>query len=118
MMNEEVAKYRELSGDTNPNTPISRIGGYLDGYEKALEQEAKWIPVSEKLPKQGVKVLVQRNDEIEVGYFDGYYEREYWQNGIKDTATNPHWWYSMGRLSTEHPVAWMPLPEPYNVNQS
>lgn len=40
MLNEEVAKYRELSGDTNPNTPISRIGGYLDGYEKALEQES------------------------------------------------------------------------------
>jgi len=42
MSNEEVKKYRELSGDTNPNTPISRIGGYLDGYEKALEQEPKW----------------------------------------------------------------------------
>ena len=40
MLNEEVAKYRELSGDTNPNTPISRIGGYLDGYEKALEQSS------------------------------------------------------------------------------
>ena len=36
-MHEEVAKYRELSGDTNPNTPISRIGGYLDGYERGLE---------------------------------------------------------------------------------
>lgn len=37
MLHDEVKKYRELSGDTNPNTPISRIGGYLDGYEKALE---------------------------------------------------------------------------------
>ena len=41
MLHEEVKKYRELSRDTNPNTPISRIGGYLDGYEKALEQEPK-----------------------------------------------------------------------------
>ena len=39
MLHEEVIKYRELSGDTNPHTPISRIGGYLDGYERALEQE-------------------------------------------------------------------------------
>lgn len=39
MLHEEVIKYRELSGDTNPNTPISRIGGYLDVYEKALDQE-------------------------------------------------------------------------------
>ena len=41
MLHEEIKKYRELSGDTNPNTPISRIGGYLDGYEKALEQNEK-----------------------------------------------------------------------------
>lgn len=39
MLSEEVKRYRELSGDNNPNTPISRIGGYLDGYERALEQE-------------------------------------------------------------------------------
>ena len=37
MLNEEVKQYRELSGDNNPHTPISRIGGYLDGYEKAME---------------------------------------------------------------------------------
>lgn len=37
MLNEEVAKYRKLSGDNNPDTPISRIGGYLDGYERALK---------------------------------------------------------------------------------
>ena len=47
MLNEEVSKYRELSGDISPNVPISRIGGYLDGYEKALEQEpndfARWV---------------------------------------------------------------------------
>ena len=39
MLNEEVKRYRELSGDNNPHTPISRIGGYLDGYEKAMEQK-------------------------------------------------------------------------------
>lgn len=46
MLNEEVQKYRDLSGDDNPNTPISRIGGYLDGYERALEQcqrTGRWI---------------------------------------------------------------------------
>lgn len=37
MLSEEVKKYRRLSGDDDPNTPISRIGGYLDGYEKAVE---------------------------------------------------------------------------------
>lgn len=37
MLVDEVAKYRRLSGDTRENTPITRIGGYLDGYEKGLE---------------------------------------------------------------------------------
>ena len=46
MLNEEVAKYRKLSGDNNPDTPISRIGGYLDGYERALAERktGEWIP--------------------------------------------------------------------------
>ena len=51
MLNEEVARYRKLSGDTTPNVPISRIGGYLDGYEKALEQE----PCPNAISRQAVK---------------------------------------------------------------
>ena len=56
MLHEEVKKYRELSGDANPNTPISRIGGYLDGYEKALEQE----PCEDAISRQAVKDLFCR----------------------------------------------------------
>ena len=49
MLNEEVKKYRELSGDNNPHTPINRIGGYLDGYEKAMEQKTgHWNRVTDK----------------------------------------------------------------------
>jgi hypothetical protein len=44
MLSEEVKRYRELSGDNNPHTPICRIGGYLDGYEKAMESKTGyWI---------------------------------------------------------------------------
>lgn len=49
MLHEEVQRYRELSGDNNPHTPISRIGGYLDGYEKAIEQKTgHWIKTKEQ----------------------------------------------------------------------
>ena len=69
MMHEEVAKYRELSGDTNPNTPISRIGGYLDGYEKALEQEACEDAVS----RQAVLDLIEHYNSDGLGsVFFGY----------------------------------------------
>jgi hypothetical protein len=40
MLHEEVEKYINLSGDKEAwqNTSASRIGGYLDGYEKGLEK--------------------------------------------------------------------------------
>lgn len=37
-LHEEAERYRKLSGDYNPKTPISRIGGYLDGYERAMQE--------------------------------------------------------------------------------
>ena len=39
MLHEEVEKYINLSGDKEAwqNTSVSRIGGYLDGYDKGLE---------------------------------------------------------------------------------
>lgn len=39
MLHEEVEKYVKLSGDKEAwqNTPIIRIGSYLDGYDRGLE---------------------------------------------------------------------------------
>ena len=39
MLHEEVEKYINLSGDKEAwqNTSVSRIGGYLDGYDRGLE---------------------------------------------------------------------------------
>ena len=58
---------------------------------KALEQEPKWIPVSERLPEEGGRYLVYTwSHEIEMAqYVDGYWN-------IKTPIS-----------------AWMPLPEPY-----
>lgn len=125
MLNEEVKRYRELSGDNNPYTPISRIGGYLDGYEKAMEQQPRWISVSERLPEDLEPVnITWVNHEPEPYYHD-----------IKDknfVATGIHYrgkwyWYSttcadyLGEYGDNEidlvddaieVMAWMPLPEP------
>lgn len=89
------------------------------GWRKELEERGcdffddgnKWIPVTESMPELGVKVLVQRYKfgEFDIGYYDGYHEREYWQNGTKHTETVPYWWYIGGRLSVKNPIAWIPF---------
>lgn len=45
MLHEEVEKFSRLSGKDGHKTPISRIGGFLDGYETAKEEAkrtGKW----------------------------------------------------------------------------
>ena len=61
---------------------------------------AKWIPVSERLPKEGVQVLVTDDAgglatiDVDYGYFDEEYGRFDW-------------------FHSQNVTAWMPLPEPY-----
>ena len=60
---------------------------------KALEQEPRWIPVSEKLPeKNGEYLITGRQGAVNKRrYHDGH-------------------WYSNWSV-----IAWMPLPEPYKA---
>lgn len=71
MLHEELRKYRKLSGDLNPNTPISRIGGYLDGYERALEQKPREDAISrlevlDEINRIGIKAFETYNDYSEL----------------------------------------------------
>ena len=59
---------------------------------KALEQEPKWIPVSERLPEEDDLYLVNFDDgEYDLVYFCKY------------------------AFSYSGVIAWMPLPEPYKA---
>ena len=78
----------------------------------------EWILVKDRLPNKHKKVLVQTlEDEIEVAEFSGYGETTYWKDGKEYTEKSPRWWYSMGRLSSKHPKAWMPLPKLYKAER-
>ena len=60
----------------------------------------KWIPVSERPPKEGVQVLVTDDAgglatiDVDCGYFDEEYGRFEW-------------------FHSQNVTAWMPLPEPW-----
>lgn len=69
---------------------------------EVLEQAPKWIPVSERLPEEGLTVLIlAENGQIEFGQRDEN-KWEWLAESIADYWTE-----------AEEVIAWQPLPEPY-----
>ena len=92
---------------------IQSLMGHIEALEKtikALKQEPKWIPVSERLPEDRRTVLV-------TAYWHETYqvmEASYYGDGL--------WWCVPFNNCGEHmqqlkPKAWMPLPKPYEPQE-
>lgn len=96
----EILKYVEAHGSLVIEAKEKAI--------EALEQEPKWIPVSERLPKAGEYV----------GDVDKYYlvQNEYGDMMVARYTRNEYWEqiFRFQPISDEI-VAWMPLPEPYKA---
>ena len=69
------------------------------------ESTYKWIPCSERLPKEGENVLVCLENET---YDIAFYSTKY----CSWISSSDEWSYEK-----ESVVAWMPLPEPYKENE-
>ena len=83
---------------------------YLDALNmaiKALEQEPRWIPVSEMLPENKETALVTFKHFVS-GNTIGL-------GSVILLRGKPHWHVREQNLGTYDVLAWMPLPEPYKT---
>ena len=75
-----------------------------DDILEILEQEPKWIPVSERLPTGQTEVIVSIHDDSGDTPFD--YTASGW------VTDNGEYWIVDGEINY-YVIAWMLLPEPY-----
>ena len=100
-LREDMWKYEQITGESAEHVPIIKLGAFLDGYDmgiKALEQQPRWIPVYEKLPKQEGWYLISLGGKT---------------YGGADVDMYCKGWVKYGT----HVLAWMPLPEPYEESR-
>ena len=98
MTNEEAIEIIKIArAEVEWEYPMDYAAAFDKAIE-ALEQEPKWIPVSERLPEAGKQYLCCNEDGFrEVGYLS----KVTGEWGFTDTE-------AFGEV-----IAWMPLPEPY-----
>lgn len=60
--------------------------------------DLKWIPVTERLPEDGERVLITHKGGVSFGWYNG----SHWERGA-----------STNHRPLQTVIAWMPLPEPW-----
>lgn len=75
---------------------------YNKGYQDGLNAD-KWIPCSERLPKENEHVLICNNRH---DVYVGYYNKEF------------KWYYQYGAFAFADVIAWQPLPTAYRGNRN
>lgn len=110
-MSKWIAEFELEDGDTMPeHMDLNYMGAKIDFHCRPM-----WIPVSERLPKRTGEYFVTVIDDSGE---DNYYKAVgvAWFAHKKDYGIKESEWRELGIDETV--IAWMPLPTPYEPQES
>ena len=105
-LKETIIEMRDNDGTGTQQETCKFLANYMEVLEKQMsssENPNKWIPVSERLPKENISVIgtTKYNDIYEAELYNDCGEKKWYADGNYDVPI----------------VAWMPLPEPYRESE-
>lgn len=104
-LNERQRKLIYCFGFENDMVKIMDIAKSIINAMPSAQPEQRWTPVTERLPKSNMDVLVTDGEDCAVAY---------WRTDAQAWDDSMHGWCDLYGLDV---IAWQPLPKPYKEDK-